>query len=89
MNPWMPQGLLSSRKRKEKLLERKKKRSPCQINKDNFKQFDTLYTKLLRLAKQKTMRTNSKNTNQTQNYGKQLILYWAELKIKTISQINL
>ena len=73
MNPWMSPGLLISRKSKGKLLA-KKTRNPCLRNKDNFKQFNTIYTKLLRLAKQKyyddkfkEYKSDSKRTWQTIN----------------------
>ena len=50
INPWMTQGLLISRKHKEKLFT-KKLNNPSPNNVTNFKKFNVLYNKLLRLAK--------------------------------------
>lgn len=50
LNPWMSQGLLISRKHKEKLFS-KKLRKPTDININNFKKYNTVYKKLIREAK--------------------------------------
>ena len=51
INPWMSNGLLVSRKTKEKLAS-KKIRKPSEANVATFKRYNNLYTKLLRKAKQ-------------------------------------
>ena len=52
LNPWMTRGLLKSRKHKEKLGVLRI-RKPTGINIDKFKKYNSLYNKLLRLARKK------------------------------------
>ena len=52
LNPWMTSALLTSRKYKEKLFA-KKVRKPCTENKEKFKQYNKLYTSLIREARKK------------------------------------
>ena len=52
LNPWMTRGLLQSRKHKDKLGV-KKLRNPTDSNIRNFKIFNSLYNKIIRVAKKK------------------------------------
>ena len=51
-NPWMSEALIISRKRKAKLFN-KKLRKPCQETKSRFKEFNAVYTRLVRAARKK------------------------------------
>jgi hypothetical protein len=50
-SPWMTQGLLESRKHKQKLFS-KKLRKPSPINIQQFKEYNSMYTNLIRKSKQ-------------------------------------
>ena len=50
-SPWMTKGLRVSQKRKEKLFAKKVKK-PSDVNKLHFKNYNTIYNKLRRAAKQ-------------------------------------
>ena len=72
-SPWMTTGLLESRKNKQKLFS-KKMRKPCPENIQRFKDYNNLYTRLIRKAKHQYFNdkflqftNNSKKTWQTIN----------------------
>ena len=50
--PWMTKGLLASRKRKQKLFNKKVK-NPCPEHKQKFRHYNNIYTNLLRSARKK------------------------------------
>ena len=52
LNPWMTRGLLLSRKHKDKLGV-KKLRNPTDYNIKNFKIFNSIYNKVIRIARKK------------------------------------
>ena len=56
----MSEGLIISRKRKVKLFN-KKLRKPCQETKSRFKEYNAVYTSLVRAARKNTLMINFKN----------------------------
>ena len=61
LNPWMTPGLLRSRKHKEK-LGAKKIKNPTQNNITEYKTFNKLYNKIIRIAKIKYYEKKFKDT---------------------------
>jgi hypothetical protein len=50
-SPWMTEGLMKSRKHKQKLYS-KKMYKPCPENNQKFKEYNSMYTNIIRKAKQ-------------------------------------
>ena len=74
-NPWMSKALIISRKHKAKLFN-KKLRKPCQETKSRFKEYNAVYTRLVRAARKNTLMINLTNIVKIVNkHGKLSIVY--------------
>ena len=75
-SPWMSKGLMVSKKHKERLFSKKKKK-PSVTNEETFKIYNTTYNKLRRLAKklyyQKQFNKNVRDSKQTWSLIREII----------------